>query len=248
MDIQNSDLTWDLVQKHAQLGSKIVAKSYNIPGTSIEGVLKMDSNGSVYILSNSPSLEGESTNNKNGYLYSWRIDPDSMMSGTYFLNYIIKIIVKDELPSFVKGRWYKNIGKDKNYIAKFNYITINGNFQWEGDGYILDGRYKRSINKMGLCEMYRCKDAVEVPVSEIEHLLPDGHPDKNLPSMGIPYHEKIEQHLMGGESMAYNIASAVLTMSNPCKEIPLPKYEADNLEFQDAVIISKTKRKSKLVI
>ena len=110
----------------------------------------------------------------------------------------------------IKGRWYKNLGDQKDHIGRFSgwydleVISVSE--------YIYEGRLRGAAE----CFTKDYESAEEIPLSEIQQYLPDGHPDKEfvLPEKWcvkcITQEEAnaVEAHLFG----------------SPVDNIYLPKY------------------------
>ena len=76
-----------------------------------------------------------------------------------------------EETQFEVGKWYRNLGTDKKYIAKLS--KIKGNKFWQNE-YIFEGRYQKTSGYLVF------EDDIEkvTDLSEIQQYLPDNHPDK----------------------------------------------------------------------
>lgn len=76
----------------------------------------------------------------------------------------------------IKGRWYKNLGTKKNFIAKYvaPYSSSNPFGLFE---YISDNGYKKVKYKNYIQSIY---PILITDISEIAHLLPKDHPDLNF--------------------------------------------------------------------
>ena len=92
--------------------------------------------------------------------------------------------VKESKPQFIVGKWYKNIGVDRSYIAKF--AGFNGDsFDSVNKEYIHSGKLKQDVSSIGVTSSY--EHAIECSLEEIQQYLPDGHVDKIIkPSSWIP--------------------------------------------------------------
>lgn len=72
---------------------------------------------------------------------------------------------------FEKGKWYKNLGNMRNYIAKFDKIENNN---WHCLEYIWQDLYHYTAGNLTSDFKY----AEETSLEEIQQYLPNGHPDK----------------------------------------------------------------------
>ena len=72
---------------------------------------------------------------------------------------------------FEVGKWYKNLGHDKEYIGKF--LEMKG-CCWYCSEYFYN--YKYYPNETNLTTNF--SNSVECPLNEMQQYLPDGHPDK----------------------------------------------------------------------
>lgn len=92
-----------------------------------------------------------------------------------FKKYVLK---EDTMESkFVVGKWYKNLGIDKDFIAPFRKMEGN-DFSSNKNGtqeYIYKNKYETD-NSIGITSYFKC--AIECSLEEIQQYLPDGHPDK----------------------------------------------------------------------
>lgn len=81
-----------------------------------------------------------------------------------------KLLNKNEL---IEGKWYKNIGLDEDYRAKFTGLE---GISFCTTSYIHKNVYKECRYKQPLTCHF--KNAVECTLEEIQKFLPEGHPDK----------------------------------------------------------------------
>jgi len=79
--------------------------------------------------------------------------------------------LKSVKPQFEVGKWYKGLGFDKEYIAKFHYLTAK-KFTFTECISPITGYSKTNA----YLEIY--DNVIECPLSEIQQYLPDGHKDK----------------------------------------------------------------------
>lgn len=75
---------------------------------------------------------------------------------------------------FIKNKWYKNLGVERNFIAKFD--KIDGERFITRTGHIYNNKYRIDTSDGKITVDW--SNAIECPLEEIQQYLPDGHPDK----------------------------------------------------------------------
>lgn len=82
----------------------------------------------------------------------------------------------EEKSKFEVGKWYKNLGDHKNYIAKATKKSkLSGNSFYHGD-YIINNKKFIPFDGTGVLQWN--PETIEVDLSEIQQYFPEGHPDK----------------------------------------------------------------------
>lgn len=84
--------------------------------------------------------------------------------------------IYEESLNFIEGKWYKNMGQKKNYIAKFAKIENGVFYAYE---YIDEGIFHKYEGHSESLTSY-FKDGVECTLEEIQQYLPEGHLDKTI--------------------------------------------------------------------
>jgi hypothetical protein len=79
---------------------------------------------------------------------------------------------------FIVDKWYKNLGSNKQYISKLDYIDIKNNrCMFYAKEHIIHGFYQGNFRNYSTW-VYINDNTVEATLEEIQPYLPDGHVDK----------------------------------------------------------------------
>lgn len=122
----------------------------------------------------------------------WGISVSEAGSKPFYTN---EFLLECIPPKFIKDKWYKNLGTDKDYIAKFD--KLRDDDFWVSE-YINNKKYHKDSGTVNFDHVTECS------LEEIQQYLPDGHVDK----ITIPQYVKcigLSEQRTGGWTNDYEI-------------------------------------------
>jgi hypothetical protein len=135
---------------------------------------------------------------------------------------------------FEVGKWYKNVGKKQNYIAKFEKYWGENTKKLKCTEYIYNNKYCKSSS--GYLQINNKTE--EISLKEIQEYLPEGHPDKIKENKYIP---KVGDWIWGKPNIENKIMLGKVIKDKGCY------YQCDfngtilNIDSKDFHTIKKAK-------
>lgn len=145
----------------------------------------------------------------------------------------------EEKPKFEVGKWYQHLGSNDS-IGKF--VRLEGTTFWMNE-YIhgIEKEYQSSKSESSY-QLLR-KDVCEIPLSEIQQYLPEGHPDKIVEKKEIVINK---EELLAKAKRDYPIGTIIFSTGSNRNFIinGLPKLDIGNNNISCETLLEENKQRN----